>query len=192
MEEGDQSVPSTPKKTPVKDEKIVSKSAKRKSEKSESMNSSVDNNKKTKVEIVLSPKRASDKKRPWYTPDAEILTAIHLDVRNKRAWQVVLSEKVRDLRSFIDVIEREFMCPVCQSFVEKPVTTPCHHNFCKSCIVRSLELYGPKCTICRESLLVIPEIEEGLERPGKPIVDVSMNRELVAALKTIIPTYSVD
>ncbi len=49
----------------------------------------------------------------------------------------------------------EFFCPVCHELYEKvvrePWTTPCEHEFCKSCLEKWLSSKS-SCPICRSSL----------------------------------------
>eukprot|EP00440_Ansanella_granifera_P052376 gb/GFBE01056789.1/.p1 GENE.gb/GFBE01056789.1/~~gb/GFBE01056789.1/.p1 ORF type:complete len:508 (+),score=96.96 gb/GFBE01056789.1/:1-1524(+) len=42
-------------------------------------------------------------------------------------------------------------CPVCYNMIFEPVTTPCGHTFCKSCLARTLD-FGRDCPLCRGSL----------------------------------------
>lgn len=45
----------------------------------------------------------------------------------------------------------DFECSLCMRLFYEPVTTPCGHTFCKSCLQRSLD-HSPQCPLCKESL----------------------------------------
>jgi len=45
----------------------------------------------------------------------------------------------------------ELDCKVCTEIFIDPITTPCGHTFCKSCITRSLD-HSDKCPLCRHPL----------------------------------------
>ncbi|XP_058245723.1 LON peptidase N-terminal domain and ring finger 1, like isoform X2 [Hemibagrus wyckioides] len=45
----------------------------------------------------------------------------------------------------------DFECSLCMRLFYEPVTTPCGHSFCKSCLQRSLD-HSPQCPLCKESL----------------------------------------
>ncbi|KAG2465573.1 LON peptidase N-terminal domain and ring finger 1, like [Polypterus senegalus] len=49
----------------------------------------------------------------------------------------------------IDVTD--FECSLCMRLFYEPVTTPCGHTFCKSCLQRCLD-HSPQCPLCKESL----------------------------------------
>eukprot|EP01098_Paradermamoeba_levis_P004148 TRINITY_DN179_c0_g1_i1.p1 TRINITY_DN179_c0_g1~~TRINITY_DN179_c0_g1_i1.p1 ORF type:complete len:428 (-),score=85.93 TRINITY_DN179_c0_g1_i1:211-1494(-) len=42
----------------------------------------------------------------------------------------------------------DFECPLCLKLYFEPVTTPCGHSFCRSCLLRALD-HGAGCPICR-------------------------------------------
>ncbi|KAJ8271727.1 hypothetical protein COCON_G00105860 [Conger conger] len=42
-------------------------------------------------------------------------------------------------------------CSLCMRLFYEPVTTPCGHTFCKSCLERCLD-HAPQCPLCKESL----------------------------------------
>ncbi|KAG5285701.1 hypothetical protein AALO_G00006410 [Alosa alosa] len=45
----------------------------------------------------------------------------------------------------------DFECSLCIRLFYEPVTTPCGHTFCKSCLERCLD-HTPQCPLCKESL----------------------------------------
>uniref|UniRef100_A0A8C8RK83 LON peptidase N-terminal domain and ring finger 1 n=1 Tax=Pelusios castaneus TaxID=367368 RepID=A0A8C8RK83_9SAUR len=45
----------------------------------------------------------------------------------------------------------DFECSLCMRLFFEPVTTPCGHTFCKSCLERCLD-HAPQCPLCKESL----------------------------------------
>ncbi|XP_067386647.1 LON peptidase N-terminal domain and RING finger protein 1 isoform X2 [Emydura macquarii macquarii] len=52
-------------------------------------------------------------------------------------------------QNLIDVAD--FECSLCMRLFFEPVTTPCGHTFCKSCLERCLD-HAPQCPLCKESL----------------------------------------
>ncbi|KAJ8416494.1 hypothetical protein AAFF_G00357820 [Aldrovandia affinis] len=45
----------------------------------------------------------------------------------------------------------DFECPLCMRLFYEPVTTPCGHTFCKSCLERCLD-HMTQCPLCKDSL----------------------------------------
>ncbi|XP_017275236.1 LON peptidase N-terminal domain and RING finger protein 1 [Kryptolebias marmoratus] len=45
----------------------------------------------------------------------------------------------------------DFECPLCIRLFFEPVTTPCGHTFCKSCVERSLD-HNVRCPLCKQPL----------------------------------------
>ncbi|KAJ8281538.1 hypothetical protein COCON_G00040570 [Conger conger] len=45
----------------------------------------------------------------------------------------------------------DFECPLCIRLFHAPVTTPCGHTFCRSCIERSLD-HNLRCPLCKQPL----------------------------------------
>ncbi|KAL4640565.1 LON peptidase N-terminal domain and RING finger protein 1 [Arapaima gigas] len=45
----------------------------------------------------------------------------------------------------------DFECSLCMRLFYEPVTTPCGHTFCKSCLERCLD-HMPQCPLCKKSL----------------------------------------
>ncbi|KAL5544548.1 hypothetical protein UlMin_008332 [Ulmus minor] len=49
----------------------------------------------------------------------------------------------------------EFDCTLCLKLFYEPITTPCGHSFCRSCLFQSMDR-GNKCPLCRTVLFITP------------------------------------
>ncbi|KAG9129527.1 hypothetical protein Leryth_013105 [Lithospermum erythrorhizon] len=49
----------------------------------------------------------------------------------------------------------DFDCTVCLKLLCEPVTTPCGHSFCRSCLFQSMDR-GNRCPLCRTVLFITP------------------------------------
>lgn len=49
----------------------------------------------------------------------------------------------------------EFDCTLCLKLLYEPITTPCGHSFCRSCLFQSMDR-GNKCPLCRTVLFISP------------------------------------
>ncbi|GAV71544.1 LON domain-containing protein/TPR_11 domain-containing protein/zf-C3HC4_2 domain-containing protein [Cephalotus follicularis] len=49
----------------------------------------------------------------------------------------------------------DFDCTLCLKLLFEPVTTPCGHSFCRSCLFQSMDR-GNKCPLCRTVLFINP------------------------------------
>eukprot|EP01018_Ginkgo_biloba_P031940 Gb_37760 [translate_table: standard] len=49
----------------------------------------------------------------------------------------------------------DFDCTLCLKLLYDPVTTPCGHTFCRTCLLQSMD-HGNKCPMCRTVLLLSP------------------------------------
>lgn len=49
----------------------------------------------------------------------------------------------------------DFDCTLCLKLLYDPVTTPCGHSFCRSCLFQSMDR-GNKCPLCRTVLFISP------------------------------------
>ncbi|XP_072312191.1 E3 ubiquitin-protein ligase TRIM21-like [Eucyclogobius newberryi] len=55
--------------------------------------------------------------------------------------------------------EETFLCSICLEVFSEPVTTPCGHNFCKSCICEAWAPEGPcTCPLCKEVFHSRPQL----------------------------------
>ncbi|KAF7706560.1 E3 ubiquitin-protein ligase TRIM39-like [Silurus meridionalis] len=68
------------------------------------------------------------------------------------------SKFARDSRSLLS--EEQLLCPICLDVFTDPFTTPCGHNFCKSCLTqcweKSQDLY---CPLCKEKITKKPKLK---------------------------------
>ncbi|KAK7301521.1 hypothetical protein RJT34_12387 [Clitoria ternatea] len=49
----------------------------------------------------------------------------------------------------------DFDCTLCLKLLHEPVTTPCGHSFCRSCLFQSMDC-GNRCPLCRTVLFISP------------------------------------
>ncbi|XP_059904995.1 tripartite motif-containing protein 16-like isoform X1 [Gadus macrocephalus] len=55
--------------------------------------------------------------------------------------------------------EENFSCPICLDVFNSPVTTPCGHNFCRTCITKFWdEKVRYKCPVCNELFRTRPDL----------------------------------
>ncbi|KAK3537973.1 hypothetical protein QTP70_024791 [Hemibagrus guttatus] len=76
---------------------------------------------------------------------------------------VTLNEKLRETvtgESSSLLTEEQLQCSICLEVFTDPVTTPCGHNFCKSCITQSWDT-SPQCNCpyCKEKFTMRPELK---------------------------------
>ncbi|XP_030280831.1 E3 ubiquitin-protein ligase TRIM39-like isoform X2 [Sparus aurata] len=83
--------------------------------------------------------------------------------------------------------EDQFLCSICLDVFTDPVSTPCGHNFCKSCITKHWDINEPyKCPNCKKVFYRRPEMlvntfisemaahssEQQVSKPGEVPCDV--------------------
>merc|ERR1712098_902880 len=130
----------------------------------------------TVAEDSTSP--AAKKQKSSFKISKEWLKLMDEDVENSNLWQQVKSQEAANKKELLDYIEELFCCIICQDIVFKPVTTPCHHNFCLSCLERSFASTGKfECSSCRADL------GKDYEKP--------VNTKLKAVLNVMFPGYEV-
>ncbi|XP_029902313.1 nuclear factor 7, brain-like [Myripristis murdjan] len=55
--------------------------------------------------------------------------------------------------------EEQFLCSICLHVFTDPVSTPCGHNFCKTCITQHWDVNTPcQCPVCKEVFKQRPEL----------------------------------
>ncbi|XP_072219508.1 E3 ubiquitin-protein ligase TRIM21-like [Leuresthes tenuis] len=56
--------------------------------------------------------------------------------------------------------EDQFLCSICLDVFSDPVSTPCGHNFCQSCITQHWDVNSPcQCPMCEKMLKTKPELQ---------------------------------
>ncbi|KAJ0029054.1 hypothetical protein NQD34_004051 [Periophthalmus magnuspinnatus] len=55
--------------------------------------------------------------------------------------------------------EDNFLCSICLDLFNSPVTTPCGHNFCKTCITTHWDLNPPVCPLCKNRFKSRPHLK---------------------------------
>lgn len=79
--------------------------------------------------------------------------AIQADTLNSKLWNECLVVcDTRGKKEFVEYVTQMFLCIICQEVTVSPVTTPCFHNFCMSCLKLAFKSAGPQCPCCRQKL----------------------------------------
>lgn len=84
--------------------------------------------------------------------------------------------------SFLETIKESMLveldCQVCSNLLLHPLTTPCGHTFCRSCIMRAFDL-APPCPVCRRPF----NLPSGANTSYTPV-----NKCLRAILQNLYPS----
>ena len=138
----------------MKDGATPAKGKKRKNKSQDSQEEDedfIDDEDENEEEDSASP--APKKSKSSYKMSKEWTDLIDKDEANKNLWEQVKTKDSANKKELLDYIEELFCCIICQDIVFKPVTTPCHHNFCWECIERSISATGKyECPSCRNDL----------------------------------------
>ncbi|CAA7396372.1 unnamed protein product [Spirodela intermedia] len=66
----------------------------------------------------------------------------------------------------LDLLDEKFKCAICMQLPERPVTTPCGHNFCLKCFQKWVSQSKHTCAKCRaripQSMVSLPRINAAL------------------------------
>ncbi|GAA5974552.1 hypothetical protein JCM11641_002086 [Rhodosporidiobolus odoratus] len=57
--------------------------------------------------------------------------------------------------TFLSDLQNDLDCQVCVQLLHDPVTTPCGHSFCRTCLARAYD-HSDKCPLCRADLPSLP------------------------------------
>uniref|UniRef100_A0A8C5D8F0 RING-type domain-containing protein n=1 Tax=Gouania willdenowi TaxID=441366 RepID=A0A8C5D8F0_GOUWI len=59
-----------------------------------------------------------------------------------------------------EMSEHHFLCSICLEVLNDPVTTPCGHNFCKTCISTCWDTSTTsKCPVCNQVFSTKPQLK---------------------------------
>ncbi|XP_075554830.1 E3 ubiquitin-protein ligase UHRF1-like [Dermacentor variabilis] len=107
--------------------------------------------------------------------EASVRKTIEADKCNKRLWSECLAATSMGRVAFLDRVQAVFTCVCCQELVCHPVTTPCNHNLCQSCLQRSFKAEVFSCPTCRQEL-------------GNTYT-LLVNKSLLKTLQALFPGY---
>jgi hypothetical protein len=62
-----------------------------------------------------------------------------------------LEVQTEDEIIFVNKLPKYFQCPICFEHLKEVCSTPCHHKFCKTCLLDSYS-QKKKCPLCRNNL----------------------------------------
>uniref|UniRef100_A0A667ZVU3 Uncharacterized protein n=1 Tax=Myripristis murdjan TaxID=586833 RepID=A0A667ZVU3_9TELE len=97
--------------------------------------------------------------------------------------------------------EDQFLCSICLDVFTDPVTTPCGHNFCKTCITQHWDINIPyQCPMCKEVFYRRPELrintfisemaahrsDQRCAKPGEVPCDVCTGTKLKALKSCLV------
>ncbi|XP_026995726.2 E3 ubiquitin-protein ligase UHRF2-like [Tachysurus fulvidraco] len=138
-------------------------------------NGEEDSQKDTVCKEQQEPKAKRLKEAEAFVLSEQQRSLIQEDHVNKKVWDEALSF-LTEGPNFLRKVEQIFMCVCCQELAYQPVTTPCQHNVCKTCLHRSFRAEVFTCPACRYDL-------------GKDYVMV-LNKNLQQLLDQFFPGYS--
>lgn len=125
---------------------------------------------------VDEPKKSTPKKTKFEL-SKETKKMVDDDEENKAQWNEII-EECKKGKKFITAVEDAFTCICCQEVVYHPISTPCSHYICKSCLQRSFKADIFTCPTCRYDL-------------GKNY-SLSFNKNLQAILLQVFPGYDAS
>lgn len=102
----------------------------------------------------ISKKRraSSGQLKTCWALEASVCKTIEADKCNQHLWSECLEMTSAGRVAFLDRVQTVFTCVCCQELVCHPVTTPCNHNLCQSCLQRSFKAEVFSCPTCRQDL----------------------------------------
>ncbi|KAJ8686457.1 hypothetical protein QAD02_022251 [Eretmocerus hayati] len=95
--------------------------------------------------VVKKPKSA-------FKLSSEMKKLIRQDSVNAKLWNQCDELLTEGKQAYFEKVSTEFACIVCQDLVFNPVTTPCSHNICITCLKRSFAVQSYACPMCRTVL----------------------------------------
>ena len=138
----------------------------------------VNNKRGAKRKISESGSEVSAKKIPVakFKIPSNYLKAMDRDEKNKRLWDEVRCREYVTKKDLVDHVEGQVQCDFCLCIVTAPVTMPCSHSFCQSCLERAFQAKHFSCSTCRADL---------------KDVKVEVNQEMRECLLLIFPGYDI-
>ncbi|XP_001602205.2 E3 ubiquitin-protein ligase UHRF1 [Nasonia vitripennis] len=95
---------------------------------------------------------AKKKRKVSFKLSSEMKNLIKKDLPNTKLWNQCNEFLSEGKQAYFEKISTEFACIVCQDLVIKPITTPCGHNICITCLKRSFAASSYACPMCRAAL----------------------------------------
>jgi hypothetical protein len=79
-------------------------------------------------------------------------------------------------------LQQELSCPICLCTLSEPVSTPCCHVFCNSCILECLRVGGSsaQCALCKQRII------------KRSLVPSEQMANLVASYESVLQAYQQD
>lgn len=96
--------------------------------------------------------KAEAKKKPKLCLEEGLRQRLQEDTANEKLWQECLASEEVGYQQFLDRVQELFTCVCCQELAHLPITTPCRHNLCQSCLKRSFKAEVYSCPTCRKDL----------------------------------------
>ncbi|KAL2740738.1 E3 ubiquitin-protein ligase UHRF1 [Vespula squamosa] len=116
-------------------------------------------------------------KREIYKLDSELRKFINEDTANAKIWDECRLALSNGKAAFLQRVSERFTCVCCLEVVNNPITTPCAHNICLTCLKRSFSSGVHNCPSCRHNM----------EKDYK----MDVNESLASALLMLYPGYNV-
>uniref|UniRef100_UPI003AAF4532 E3 ubiquitin-protein ligase TRIM21-like isoform X2 n=1 Tax=Centroberyx gerrardi TaxID=166262 RepID=UPI003AAF4532 len=83
--------------------------------------------------------------------------------------------------------EEQFLCSICLDVFTDPVSTPCGHNFCKTCITQHWDVNVQcQCPMCKKIFDRRPELQVNTSKPGEVPCDVCTGTKLKALKSCLV------
>ncbi|KYM96770.1 E3 ubiquitin-protein ligase UHRF1 [Cyphomyrmex costatus] len=121
------------------------------------------------------PIKKSKKSKLVFDLEDELKELIENDKINAKLWDECKATLINGKPAFLNSVSERFKCVCCLGILYDPVTTPCEHNICLKCLIRSFDSEIYFCPTCRFSL-------------GNTY-DMKINDALSSALLLIYPGY---
>ncbi|KAJ2658713.1 hypothetical protein IW148_004589 [Coemansia sp. RSA 1199] len=122
-------------------------------------------------------------KKYKFQPTATLRELVRLDTDNSRMWASINEKKYATESAYIEAAKRHLGCPICQELVQQPVTLPCDHNVCCSCLCRSMNAFGNICPMC---------CHDFSSMGTKDDIKGKVNQNLVTIMRALIPSYGSE